>query len=101
MLSGVVFSACNTASIVDARLGIAGQRQCAGPQKGNYYLRNLPFGKTTLAAWAEGYVPFHVEIVIVPGGNVLDIHLDPVNGCTAPAPPHVECTCTEMGCPGF
>ena len=100
MLSGVAYNMCNRKN-VDARVGIAGQRQCTASQKGSYYFHsNLPYGLLTLSAAAEGYKVFSTTVDIVPGGTVQDIPMipDTPNGCADPSPPAVPCTCTDPAC---
>jgi hypothetical protein len=99
MLSGAVTDACNH-TVVDAKIGIAGRRQCSAAQKGSYFFSELPLGKLTVTAAAPGYDLFVGVVTIVPGGNVMEVPLvrtSPV-GCADPKPAPVVCTCVENGC---
>ncbi len=100
MLSGVVRDACSGEAL-DARVGIAGQRQCSPTGKGNYFFSNLPLGTLKLAAFKVGYRPYDATIVIDRGGTIQDIVLDrdTPGGCSDPRPATAACTCTEPGCP--
>jgi hypothetical protein len=99
MLSGAVTDACNH-TVVDAKIGIAGRRQCSAALKGSYFFSGLPLGKLTVTAAAPGYDLFVAVVTIVPGGNALDVPLvrtSPV-GCADPKPSPAVCTCVESGC---
>jgi hypothetical protein len=101
-LSGVVFDVCDHKA-VRAKVGIAGQHQCAVDQKGSYYFQaDLPLGSLTLAAYAEGYKLFSTPVVITAAGTNQDIAMerDTPLACDGPPPPTDPCTCTISGCPG-
>jgi hypothetical protein len=102
MLSGVVYEICQHRS-VQARIGIAGQHQCAVDQKGSYYFRSaLPVGLLTLSAYAEGYKVFSITVDVKAIGTTQDIAMTPdtPNGCADAPPAPVSCVCTISGCPG-
>jgi hypothetical protein len=101
-LSGIVIDACDHHAL-QARVGIAGQHQCAVEQKGAYYFQsNLPLGNLTLAAYAEGYKLFSTPVVITAGGTTQNIVMerDASSACDGPPPPAAACTCVISGCPG-
>ena len=102
MLSGVVYEVCQHRP-VPARIGIAGQHQCAVDQKGSYYFRSaLPVGLLTLSAYAAGYKVFSTTVEVKATGTTQDVMMvpDTPNGCADPTPSPVACTCTISGCPG-
>jgi hypothetical protein len=100
MLSGSVLDAC-TRHAIDARIGIAGRRQCSMGGKGAYFFTNLPEGTLALIAFKDGYKHFEVPVVITTTGTVQDILLQPdtPQGCAEPLPPDVACICDMPGCP--
>jgi hypothetical protein len=99
MLSGSVIDAC-TGRGTDARVGIAGRRQCSVALKGSYYFHNLPEGNLALIAFKEGYQHFEVAVSITSEGTIQDIVLQPdtPHGCADPRPVDVACECNIPGC---
>lgn len=99
MLSGSVIDAC-TGRGTDARVGIAGRRQCSVALKGSYYFDNLPEGNLALIAFKEGYKHFEVAVSITAEGTIQDIVLQPdtPRGCADPRPVDVACECNIPGC---
>jgi hypothetical protein len=100
MLSGSVLDAC-TRHAVNARIGVAGRRQCSINGKGSYFFSSLPEGTLALIAFKDGYKHFEVPVVITASGTVQDILLQPdtPQGCAEPLPPDVACVCDMPGCP--
>lgn len=96
MLSGIVTDTCTTVG-QDARVAIAGHRQCSAALKGSYFFSGLPLGRLKLAAVKDGYELYGATVELVPGGVVHDIKLVPLGGCQSPAPT-TRCTCTEPSC---
>lgn len=99
MLSGTVRESCGNGG-TDALIGIGGRHTCSFPDKGAYFLAQLPVGTLKLTASKAGYALYEATIVITAGGNIHDIQLGPADagGCpTLPMPP-VACTCTSSAC---
>jgi hypothetical protein len=96
MLSGTVTDACSRNGI-DARIGIAGRRQCSAFGKGSYFFTGLPLGRLEIAAYKDGYELHAAPIEIVAGGVLHDIELVRIGGCQS-TPPLSPCTCTEPSC---
>jgi hypothetical protein len=96
MLSGIVVDACSRSGL-DARIGIAGQRQCSAADKGSYFVSALPLGRLKLAAVKNGYELYSATVEIVAGGAIHDIELARAGGCQS-TPPVSPCTCTEPSC---
>ncbi|HET6279877.1 MAG TPA: hypothetical protein VFH73_02895 [Polyangia bacterium] len=99
ILSGSVKDAC-TGQGIDARVGIAGRRQCTFAGKGSYYFKDLPEVKLALIAFKQGYKAFQVDVIVSAAGTVQDIVLQPdtPGGCADPPPVEVACTCNIPGC---
>jgi hypothetical protein len=96
MLSGMVVDPCSGVGL-DARIGIAGQRQCSAVGKGSFFFTGLPLGRLKLAATKDGYELYGATVDVVPGGVVHDIRLARTGGCES-TPSVVACTCTEPSC---
>jgi len=99
MISGAVYDSCNHTP-VNAKVGIAGHHACAAAGKGAYFFSNIPLGRLTVTAAADGYQLFIQEVTIVPGGNTLNLALEraaPVT-CADPTPAAAACSCPEPTC---